>query len=248
MVPLLFDAGARRDDCPMAEPAAALRVAIVEDDALFRDLLRLALAANPRYDVVDAAADAEAALERLPALRPDVAVLDIDLGTGASGIQLGMLLRERLPEIGIVLLSNHSVPRFLSTLPPESMAGWCYLLKKSVSDVAALARSLEGAAAGLVVLDPHLVSGRRPDQGPLAELTEREREILELIAQGYTNAAIAERLVLSARTVENRLNQLYHGLGLGSDRREFNPRVRAALLYLAETRPAGAGSPYSPVP
>ena len=246
MVPPLFQRVARGDDGRVAEPAGALRVAIVEDDALFRDLLRVALAGNPRFEVVDAAADAETALERLPALRPDVAVLDIDLGTGASGIQLGMLLRERLPEIGIVLLSNHSVPRFLATLPPESMAGWCYLLKKSVSDVAALTRSLEGAAAGLVVLDPHLVAGRRSDQGPLAELTEREREILELIAQGYTNAAIAERLVLSERTVENRLNQLYHELGLVSERREFNTRVRAALMYLAETRPASTGSAYAP--
>jgi DNA-binding NarL/FixJ family response regulator len=146
-----------------------------------------------------------------------------------------------------VLLSNHSVPRFLATLPPESMAGWCYLLKKSVSDVATLTRSLEGAAAGLVVLDPHLVSDRRPDEGPLARLTDRAREILELIAQGYTNAAIAERLVLSERTVENRLNQLYHELGLASGRREFNPRVRAALIYLAETRPAGIGSTSTPV-
>src|SRR5262245_825476 len=241
MVPLLFAGPARRDDGRVAEPAAALRVAIVEDDSLFRDLLRLALAGNPRYQVVDAAGDAEAALARLPLLRPDVAVLDIDLGAGASGIQLGMLLREQLPGIGIVLLSNHSVPRFLATLPPESMAGWCYLLKKSVSDVATLTRSLEGAAAGLVVLDPHLVAGRRSDQGPLAGLTDREREILELIAQGYTNAAIAERLVLSERTVENRLNQLYHELGLASERREFNPRVRAALMYLAESRPAGDG-------
>src|SRR5262245_5799953 len=125
MVPLLFGRPSRRDDGPVTEPPAALRVAIVEDDALFRDLLRVALAGNPRYDVVYTAADAETALARLPALRPDVAVLDIDLGAGASGIQLGMLLREQLPGVGIVLLSNHSVPRFLATLPPESMAGWC---------------------------------------------------------------------------------------------------------------------------
>src|SRR5262245_32440443 len=87
-----------------------LKVAIVEDDALFRDLLRVALDCGPRYRVVEAGGDAEAALATLPALRPDVAVLDIDLGAGPSGIQLGMLLREQLPEIGIVLLSNHWVP------------------------------------------------------------------------------------------------------------------------------------------
>jgi len=243
---VLAGAPAAHDHALVAEGLEPLRVAIVEDDALFRDLLRIALASNPRFEVVEADAGAEAALATLPALHPDVAVLDIDRGAGPSGIQLGMLLREQLPAIGIVLLSNHWVPRFFSELPPDSMAGWCYLLKKSVSDVAALTRALEGAAAGLVVLDPHLVSGRRSREGPLGRLTEREREILDLIAQGYTNAAIAERLVLSARTVENRLNQLYRELGLVSGQREFNPRVRAALLYLAETRPESRGRTYSP--
>ena len=225
----------------VADALAPLRVAIVEDDALFRDLLRVALDCSPRYQVIQVDADAETALATFPALRPDVAVLDIDLGAGPSGIQLGMLLREQLPEIGIVLLSNHWVPRFLADLPPDSMAGWCYLLKKSVSDVGALTRALEGAAAGLVVLDPHLVSGRRSRESALGRLTDREREILDLIAQGYTNAAIAERLVLSERTIENRLNQLYRELGLDPAQREFNPRVRAALLYLAETLPPGSG-------
>jgi transcriptional regulator with XRE-family HTH domain len=116
-----------------------------------------------------------AALEAIPRLAPQVAVLDIDLGRGLSGIQLGLRLREQLPSLGIVLLSNHWVPRFLAALPPPLMAGWCYLLKKSVADVATLGRTIAGAAAGLVVLDPHVVAGREPKPGgALARLPRRQ--------------------------------------------------------------------------
>ena len=219
----------------------SLRVAVVEDDALFRDLLAIGLERQNGIAVTGVYADAEAALIAIPQDPPHVALLDIDLGPGPTGIQLGMYLREQLPALGIVLLSNHWIPRFLAALPPESMAGWCYLLKRSVSDVAALGRAIEGAAAGLVVVDPHLVAGRRPRDGSaLEQLTQRQREILDLIAAGYTNSAIAERLVLSPRTIENRLNQLYRELGLAADQHELNPRVRAALLYLRESSETAA--------
>jgi DNA-binding NarL/FixJ family response regulator len=212
---------------------------VVEDDALFRDLLAIGLERQDGIEVAGVYADGEDALAAIPADPPDVALLDIDLGPGLTGIQLGMHLRERLPTLGIVLLSNHWIPRFLAGLPPDSMAGWCYLLKRSVSDVAALGRAIEGAAAGLVVLDPHLVAGRRPREGSaLGRLTQRQREILDLIAAGYTNAAIADRLVLSPRTIENQLNQLYRELGLAADQRELNPRVRAALVYIRESSEA----------
>jgi DNA-binding NarL/FixJ family response regulator len=221
-----------------AEPRSELiHVAVVEDEPLVLDLLRIALAQQAGLAVAGAFGSAAAALEEIPRLAPQVAVLDIDLGRGLSGIQLGLRLREQLPSLGIVLLSNHWVPRFLATLPPPLMAGWCYLLKKSVADVATLGRTIAGAAAGLVVLDPHVVAGREPKSGgALARLPRRQREVLRLIAQGFSNPAIAERLAIADGTVENQVTQIYQELGLGAGQPEFNPRVLAVLLYLRESR------------
>jgi DNA-binding NarL/FixJ family response regulator len=218
-------------------PGQTLTVAVVEDEPLMLDLLRVALQQHPGLEVVGVFSQGEKALENIPKLRPQVALLDIDLGKGLSGMQIGLLLREQLPTIGVVLLSNHWMPNFIATLPPNVMAGWCYLLKKSVADVDTLARAIQGAAAGLVVLDLHVVARRRPRPGGgLARLTPRQREVLALIAQGFTNAAIAQRLHLAPSTVENQLNQIYQELGFGEEHPDFNPRVRAALLYLLDSQ------------
>lgn len=220
-----------------ALPERTITVAVVEDEPLMLDLLRVALQQHPGLAVVGVFKQGEEALQRIPPLQPQVALLDIDLGRGLSGIQLGFLLREQLPTLGIVLLSNHWVPHFLATLPPHMMAGWCYLLKRSVADVDTLARAIQGAAAGLVVLDPYVVARRQPRPGgSLTRLTPRQREVLSLIALGFTNTAIAQRLGLAASTVENQLNQIYQELGLAEEHAEFNPRVRAALRYLLESR------------
>jgi DNA-binding NarL/FixJ family response regulator len=214
-----------------------ITVAVVEDEPLLLDLLRVALQQHPGLEVVGVSSQGEQALQYIPPLQPQVALLDIELGRGLSGIQLGLLLREQLPTLGIVLLSNHWVPHFLATLPPDVLAGWCYLLKRSVADVDTLARAIQGAASGLVVLDPYIVARRRPRPGGgLARLTPRQQEVLAFIAQGFTNAAIAQRLGLAPSTVENQLNQIYQELGLGEEHANFNPRVRAALLYLLESQ------------
>jgi DNA-binding NarL/FixJ family response regulator len=228
---------------------AAIRVAVVEDEPLLLDLLRAALHQPPAIEVVGVFRRSADALQHIPALQPRVALLDIDLGAGLSGIQLGLLLRERFPTLGIVLLSNHWVPHFLATLPPAGMAGWCYLLKRSVADVDTLVRAIQGAAAGLMVLDPYIVARRRPRPGgALARLTPRQRDVLALIAQGFTNAAIAERLHLAPSTVENQLNGIYQELGLGQESLQFNPRVRAALASLLESRTVADSRGPPPVP
>lgn len=219
----------------MVNREAQVRTIIVEDESLFRDLLRIALSQHS-LEVVGAFADGPSAVEAGPRLNPQVAILDIELGGRLNGIEVGLLLRQKLPQMGVVLLSNHGDPECLASLPQNIISGWSYLLKKSVTDVDTLARAIEGAAAQLVVLDPHLVVGRRPRvEGSVAGLTPRQREILGLIAQGFTNSAIASRLLVAEKTVENQINQVYQQLGLDRSQSALHPRVQAVLLYLRET-------------
>ena len=219
----------------MADP---IRVLMAEDEGLFRDLVKTVLSQQEGIELVGAFPNAEAALQAAPALKPDVALLDIELGEGGmNGVQLGVRLRRELPKIGIVLLSNHNDARLLQALPAESMGGWSYLIKKSVSNAAVILRAIRGAADGLVVLDSALTSRRVVDEkGPLAELTPRQRDILELIAEGYTNAAIADQLGLTVKSVENQINGLYQTLYIDREDRYVQPRVNAVLIYLENTR------------
>ncbi|MDE3075094.1 MAG: response regulator transcription factor [Chloroflexota bacterium] len=218
-----------------------VRVVILEDEALYRDLLRIVLSQHSRLEVVGSFGDAQAAVEEIPALEPEVAVLDIDLGGGPNGIQVGLAVREKLPNAGIVLLSNHANPELLSVLPQDAISGWSYLLKRSVSDVEALERAIEGAAEGMVVLDPRLVRAMQPRPGTaLDRLTPRQRDVLALTAQGFSNAAIAARLSLAEKSVENQINQLYQQLQIDRRQGALHPRVRAVLLYLRESRFAEA--------
>jgi len=228
----------------MAESDDRIRLVIVEDEHLYRDLLQTVLRLDPQLDVVGAYESADEALQAVPRLRPRVALLDIELGGVTNGVQLGLLLREQLPDLGVVLLSNVRAPRLLASLPPNEVSGWSYLLKRSVRDAMVLRRAIDGAAMGLVMLDPTLVAGRQArDRGPLATLTPRQLDILELVAEGWTNDAIADRLSLSVKTIENQIVLIYQHLGLDRTRDPVHPRVKAVLLYLTETRegaPLGA--------
>jgi DNA-binding NarL/FixJ family response regulator len=216
---------------------ATLRLVVIEDDDLYRNLLAVCLSRQPALFVIGSFADSDEALARIPELRPTAAILDIDLPGSMDGIELGLALRRQLPDLGIVLLSNHAIPQMLSALPEESVAGWSYLLKKSVSDVNALARAITGSVSGMVTLDPSLVAGLRPrENGRLAALTRRQREVLDLIAQGFTNAAIGEALVLSEKSVEKHVTSLYDALEIDRANASVTPRVEAVLLYLKETR------------
>jgi DNA-binding NarL/FixJ family response regulator len=219
---------------------------LVDDEDLFRDLLKAALSQQPRLSVVGAFADAASAQEAASALLPDVAVLDIELGAGMDGIQLGLALRQAHPNLGIVLLSHHADLRFVAALHRRPMTGWSYLLKQSVRDVAALRRAVEGAAEGDVVLDPRLVAGLRPREGgTLARLTPRQRDVLALAAQGLTNAAIGEQLVVTEKSVENHLTDIYDAFGIDRRGQGVHARVKAVLLYLQESRFVSAAAPSS---
>lgn len=216
---------------------APIRVVLVEDDHLFRDLLQRALRTTTTIEVLGGFPDAETALERIPLLGPDVVLMDIELGGGMNGIQLGLVLRGQLPDLGVVILSNHADPEFIASLPADVMPGWSYLLKHSISDAATIERAIEGAAQRLIVLDPGLIQAiRPPTTGPLARLTRRQQQILALLAQGFTNAAIAERLDLAEKSVENQTNLLYQNLGIDRGHRSIHPRVQAVLLYIEASR------------
>lgn len=218
------------------ENGAQITVALVEDEGLFRDLLRLALAQESSIDVVGEFNSAEAALREIPKLNPKVVILDIELGGEINGVQLGLRLRKKLPKLGVVLLSNHVNPQFLAAVPRSMAGGWSYLLKRSVRDLDALKRVIQGSSAGYVVLDQQIVdTARRREESVISRLTPRQHEILSLIAQGYTNSAIADLLGLSEKSVQNHINGLYQQLDLDREDSSVQPRVTAVLTYLHET-------------
>ena len=230
--------------------AGPIRVVLLEDEDLYRDLLRGALEREAGLQVVGSFGAAAATLVAAPALRPDVALLDVELGGGPDGIQVGLALRRRLPRLGIVILSNHADPRFVAALPRAAVAGWSYLLKTAVRERTVLVRAIQGAARGEVVLDPQVVAGRRPREGsPLARLSPRQREILQLVAQGLTNAAIAARLALAEKSVENQLTIVYEHLGVARRDTAAHARVQAVLAYLRESHRLPEGpTPPRPAP
>lgn len=219
--------------------ARILRVLVVEDEPLFRDLVVSSLE-RQGLAVIGSTGSTLEALRLLEAHRPDVALLDIHLGeqapgTPQNGVQLALEMRNRQAEIGTVFLSNHRELEFLRGLEAGSMGGWSYLLKKSVRSINALIRAVEGAADGMVVLDPELLSGAAR-RGKLAQLTERQYEVLVLIAQGLSNAAIADQLSLSVRTIDNQTSTIYELLGVDLSDTCVQPRVQAVLIFLSETR------------
>jgi DNA-binding NarL/FixJ family response regulator len=221
----------------VAERGEKITIVIAEDEDLYRDLLVNALSSVPTFHVVAALADANEAQQRILDSHPSVATLDIELRGGMSGLQVGLSVKSQQPDIGIVWLSNHAEPYFAVSVAREVTAGWAYLLKRSVSDIGSLVRAIEGAARGLVVLDPEIVRGvPKKIVGDLANLTPRQREILAQMAQGFTNAGIAQGLYITEKSVENQINQIYQRLEIDRQNSALQPRVRAVLKYLEAIR------------
>ena len=214
---------------------AVTRVMMVEDEPLFRDLIARNLTNEPGIEVVGIAEDGEAAIELFKEVSPDVVLMDIELPGEIDGIDAALKIKEESPLTGIVILSVHSDRRYVASLPLENGRGWAYLLKQTVPDLAMVVRAIEGTKAGMLVLDPSIVRNLRPREGSrFARLTARQQEVLELMSQGYNNAAVAERLELSEKSVETYINVIYQALGL-SNEPEINARVKATLLYLDDT-------------
>jgi DNA-binding NarL/FixJ family response regulator len=218
-----------------------MRIVIGEDSALFREgLARLLVDAG--HEVVGKAGDAPALIATVEAQRPDVAIVDIRMPPDLTddGARAARQLRSRFPELGILLLSQHLETRHSVEL--VTGGGFGYLLKDRVFDLDDFLDALRRIAAGGSALDPEVVAtllgpARRND--PLARLTPREREVLSLMAEGRTNAAVAERLFLTARTVETHVASIMAKLGLHESTYEHR-RVLAVLAWLG-IRPPGRG-------
>lgn len=222
------------------DPDDRIRVVVVEDEALYRDLLVTALDTDPALAVVGDFGRPELALDALAHLAPEVLVVDVELGSSLNGIQLALQARQRLPGTGIVVLSNHDDPRWVQAVPPEALTGWSFLLKGSVSDISALVRAIRGAHGGLLTIDPQILANRSDRAGHLAlQLTPRQSEILDRMTEGQTNASIAAGLYLSERTVENHVRDLYRRLGVDAGDRLIHPRVQAVLTHLGLRRLSG---------
>lgn len=213
-------------------PRTPLRIAVVEDQPLYRAMLVQLLDADPRTEVVVEAAGAAEARRRIMPGRVDVAILDIELGDG-NGVGLGVSLRRADADLGVLLLSSRDVMELLLDLPSDVRRGWSYLSKTTSTSADSLFTALTATAEGRTVLDPELVGRSVPRAGStLARLSDRQLQVLTLVAEGLSNAGIAERLGLSSRSIENHLNAIYATLELPEGR---NSRVSAVLRLVEET-------------
>jgi DNA-binding NarL/FixJ family response regulator len=212
------------------------RVVIVDDEPLFRELLVHSLAAEAGSEVVSEAEDGNTAVMIARDTNPDVVIMDIELPGEIDGIEAALQIKKEKPKIGVVILSAHGERRYVTSLPLEEIQGWAYLLKQTVPDVATIVRAIQGSKVGMVVLDPAVVAGLKPKQGSaVARLNPRHQEVLELLAQGYSNAAIALQLRLSRKSVETYINAIYQELHL-SHEPDIHARVKATLIYLESSK------------
>ena len=139
-------------------------------------------------------------------------------------------------DTGIVILSVHKDRRYVTSLPLSETPGWAYLLKQNVPDMASVLRAIQGSVDGMVVLDPEVVEGLQPRSGSAAaRLTPRHKQVLELIAQGYNNTNIAQRLSLTEKSVETYINAIYQVLQIPGEE-GVHSRVKATLVYLQDSQ------------
>ena len=211
-----------------------MRLVVADDSMLLREGLARLLA-DAGFDVVGKAEDASELLRRVELTRPDVAIVDIKMPPTHTdeGIAAAQEIRRAHPQVGVLVLSQYLESRYAMRLLEEAPDRVGYLLKDRVSDIAVLADALKRIDEGECVIDPTIVSRllKRPrEQGPLDELTEREREVLGLMAEGRSNGAICQTLFLSPKTVEANVRQIFRKLGAAAVARRPPPRAGGARL------------------
>jgi DNA-binding NarL/FixJ family response regulator len=217
-----------------------IKVVLAEDSYLVREGVRRLLENEPDIDLVGVCEDYDSLLETIASAEPDVLLTDIRMPPSGTdeGVRAAERLRQLRPTAGVVLLSQFADPAYALAFLEGGTAGRAYLLKERVADLDQLLAAIREGAGGGSVIDPKVVEAlvtdrSRAAQSPLARLTPREREVLALLAEGRSNAAVAEGLVLSERAVEKHINSIFAKLGL-PETRDAHRRVKAVLLFLAD--------------
>jgi DNA-binding NarL/FixJ family response regulator len=212
-----------------------IRIAIAEDSVILRDGLAQLLAGRG-FDVTDAVGDPDALRDAIGRALPDVAVVDIRMPPTFTdeGLRLAIELRRDHPQLGILLFSQYIETRYAAELLADGAGGIGYLLKDRVADVSDFVEALVRVASGGTALDPDVVTqlmsaSRRRDS--LADLSGREREVLALMAEGRTNAAIATTLIISEGAVEKHVTSIFTKLNLPASQLDHR-RVLAVLHFL----------------
>ncbi len=222
-----------------------MRVVIADDSALLREGLARLLSESG-VEVCATVADAAALIEAVAVHRPDVAVVDIRMPPSFTheGAEAAVQLRSTYPDLGILLLSQAIETHFASQLLERHAAHFGYLLKDRVVDISMLSQALETICAGGTVLDPQIVRSlmqAHARSSPVLALSDRERDVLTLMAQGRSNAAIAEGLVISVKTVDSHIANIFSKLGL-HDQPDDHRRVLAVLAALRHSGVDGSSA------
>jgi DNA-binding NarL/FixJ family response regulator len=212
-----------------------MRVALADDSVLLREGVARLLSEGG-FEVVAQSGTADDLLRHVAMHRPDVAIVDIRMPPTHTdeGLRAAQTIREKHPGTGVLVLSQYVEPGYAMELLADNAEGVGYLLKDRVSDVDEFTSAVRRVAEGGSALDPAVVSelvGRRRREDPVDELTPREREVLELMAEGRSNQAIAERMFVTLRAVEKHVTSIFTKLGLPATA-EDHRRVLAVLAYL----------------
>jgi DNA-binding NarL/FixJ family response regulator len=218
----------------------AIRIVLAEDSFLVREGIRRLLETQAELDVVATCGDLDSLLGAVESEKPDVVLTDIRMPPNEhdEGIQAARRLRETSPEVGVVVLSQYSQPGYALALLESGSERRAYLLKERVEDLAQLMSAIQAVADGGSVIDPKVVEAlvaakTSAERSSLSELTPREREVLREMAQGKNNAAIAESLVITERSVEKYVHAIFTKLRIAWEE-NVHRRVKAVLVFLAE--------------
>lgn len=217
-----------------------IRLVLAEDNLLVREGIVRLLDAHPDIELVATCADFDSLVAAVEENPPQVVLTDIRMPPTNSdeGIRAAARFRATVPDVGVVVLSQHDEAEYALSLLERGSEGRAYLLKERVSEPDQLVAAISAVASGGSVIDPKVVEAlvaarSRAAASPLQVLTAREKEVLSEMAQGKTNAAIAESLFLTERAVEKHINSIFSKLQLSGEK-DAHRRVKAVLLFLSE--------------